>query len=120
MKVFASMEEYVGKVKLNYDRYPGEDFYSDGEVEDELLEIVKAQPPGEYDRIVGEKLSWPVLYHLSSLRWNILEWVPMEKDARVLEVGSGCGAITGVIAKKAGSGEHIHQKSGGGPAGPGL
>ena len=97
------MEEYVGKVKLNYDRYPGEDFYSDGEVEDELLEIVKAQPPGEYDRIVGEKLSWPVLYHLSSLRWNILEWVPMEKDARVLEVGSGCGAITGVIAKKAGT-----------------
>lgn len=96
-------EEYVGKVKLDYTRYCGKDYYSDGDVEDELLKIVSELPPGEYEKVVGERLSWPVLYHLSSLRGNIVEWVPMDKAAKVLEVGSGCGAITGVLAGKAGS-----------------
>ena len=32
------MEE-IGKIKLDYSRYPGEDFYCDGSVEDEILEI---------------------------------------------------------------------------------
>lgn len=96
-------EEYVGGVKLDYTCYSGTDYYSDGEIEDELLKIVSDRASGKYDQVISEKLSWPVLYHLSSLRQNILEWVPMEKDAKVLEVGSGCGAITGVLARKAGS-----------------
>ena len=32
-----------------------------------------------------------------------MDWIPMEKDAKVLEIGSGCGAITGKLAEKAGS-----------------
>ena len=35
------MTETIGKVTLNLDRYPGEDYYCDGSVEDEILEIVK-------------------------------------------------------------------------------
>lgn len=95
--------EYIGKVKLDYTCYSGEDYYSDGEVEDELLNIVTKIPCGEYEKVIGEKLNWPVLYHLSPLRQNILEWIPMDKNAKVLEVGSGCGAISGVLAGKAGS-----------------
>ena len=34
------MDEYVGNVKLNYDFYKGEDLYSDGPIEDELLERI--------------------------------------------------------------------------------
>lgn len=95
--------EYVGKAKLDYTCYSGQDYYSDGEIEDELLKIVTELPPGEYEQIIGEKLNWPVLYHLSPMRQNILEWIPMDKSAKVLEVGSGCGAITGALARKAGS-----------------
>ena len=73
-----STVEYVGKAKLDYTCYSGRDYYSDGEVEDELLRIVTNLPPGEYDQVIGEKLNWPVLYHLSPLRQNILEWIPME------------------------------------------
>ncbi len=90
----------VGKVRLDLTYYPGEDFYCDGAVEDELLEIVKNYSTVEYQKIIEERKSWPVLYHLSPLRENIVEWIPM-KGARVLEVGSGCGAITGVLARKA-------------------
>lgn len=95
--------EYIGKIKLDLTRYPGEDFYCDGEVEDELLNIAKNLSPVEFDRVIEEKESWPILYHLSSLRENIVEWIPMSPDAKVLEVGSGCGAITGAFARKAGS-----------------
>ncbi len=99
----ASAEEYVGRVKIDYTCYSGTDYYSDGDVEDKLLRIVSERTPEEYEQVIGERASWPILYHLSPLRQNILEWVPMEPDAKVLEVGSGCGAITGVLARKAAS-----------------
>ncbi len=57
----------------------------------------------EYQRIIEKKKSWPVLYHLSPLRGNIVDWLPIEKEHRVLEIGSGCGAITEKLADKAGS-----------------
>lgn len=96
------MQEKIGKVTLDYSRYSGQDFYSDGEVELELLETVKNHSEEEFMRIIKEKNCWPFLYHLSYLRENIVDWVPMNKAAKVLEVGSGCGAITGALARKAG------------------
>ena len=50
------MEE-IGKIKLDYSKYPGQDFYCDGSVEDELLEIVKQYPKEEYARIIKESLN---------------------------------------------------------------
>lgn len=97
------MLDEIGKVKLDYSKYPGEDFYCDGTVEDEMLDIVKNYSPVEYAKVIEERRSWPILYHLSALRENIVDWIPMKKTDKVLEVGSGCGAITGTLARKAGS-----------------
>lgn len=94
--------EEIGKIKLNLTHYPGEDYYSDGDVEDELLDITRNYAAVEYGRIIEERKSWPILYHLSPQRENIVEWLPITKDMKVLEVGSGCGAITGALARKAG------------------
>ncbi len=47
--------------------------------------------------------SWPVMYHFSHIRGNIVSWLPITKEDKVLEIGAGCGAITGALAKKAGS-----------------
>ncbi len=94
--------EEIGKIKLNLAHYPGEDYYCDGDVEDELLDIARNYSTVEYQRIIEERKSWPVLYHLSPLRENIVEWLPITGDMKVLEVGSGCGAITGALAAKAG------------------
>lgn len=96
------MTEEIGKVRLDLTHYPGEDYYCDGEVEDELLEIAKNYAKVEYPRIIEERKSWPVLYHLSALRENIVDWLPIDKSMKVLEVGSGCGAITGALSGKAG------------------
>ena len=97
------MKEKIGNITLDYKHYPGEDFYCDGDVEDELLEIVRNHSAGEFQRIIEERAQWPVLYHLSPLRENIVDWLPMEGNEKVLEIGAGCGAITGKLAQKAGS-----------------
>lgn len=96
------MTETIGKVTLDYEFYPGEDFYCDGAVEDELLETAINFGEEEFPRIIEEKHNWEFLYHLSSQRENIVDWLPMDKSMKVLEVGSGCGAITGALARKAG------------------
>ncbi len=95
------MAEMTGKVVIDETHYPGEDLYCDGAVEDEILEIVKSRGEDAYPEAIEERKSWPVLYHLSRLRENIVSWVPVKKTDRVLEVGSGCGAITGALARKA-------------------
>ena len=96
------MIETIGKIKLDYSHYPGEDLYCDGEVEKEILKITEEHSSTEFPKIIKEKQSWPILYHLSYLRENIVEWLPIDKKMKILEVGSGCGAITGALAKKAG------------------
>lgn len=96
------MKEYIGNVCLDLNDYEGVDKYSDGPIEDELLEIVQTVDKAEYMKIVEERQSWPLLYHLSEQRWNIIEGIPMGESDHVLEIGAGCGAITGALARKAG------------------
>ena len=95
------MEEKIGKVTLDLTWYPGEDLYSDGPVEEELLEIARTYKEEELNQVIAERNSWAVLYHFSHIRQNILEWMPIKKEHKVLEIGSGCGAITGALARKA-------------------
>ena len=94
------MEEKIGQVTLDYSCYPGEDLYLDG-AEAELLSIVKNNSKDKYNEIIVQKNSWPILYHLSDIRGNIVEWLPISKEDTVLEIGAGCGAITGTLAAKA-------------------
>lgn len=94
--------EEIGKIRLDLTHYPGEDLYCDGDVEDELLKIARDYAEVEYQRIIEERRSWPVLYHLSGLRENIVEWLPIGSNDKVLEIGAGCGAITGALSRKAG------------------
>lgn len=77
-----SMEK-IGSVRLDYSRYLGEDLYCDGTVEDEILEIVKTRSSAEYADIIVKRKNWPILYHLSPLRENIIDWIPMEISEEV-------------------------------------
>ena len=97
------MQETIGNVILDLKHYPGEDKYSDGPIEDELLEIAKNVKSSNIKSVIDEKKSWPVLYHFSDQRENIVNWLPITKSDKLLEVGSGCGAITGAFCRMAGS-----------------
>lgn len=95
------MNRKIGNIILNYDNYSGKDLYSEGNVEEELLDIVKNYNEEDFNTIISQRKKWSIMYHLSNIRTNIIEWIPINKYETVLEVGSGCGAITGVLAEKA-------------------
>ncbi len=84
--------------KLNLAFYTGTDYYSDGDIEDELLSIVKAH--SDYTEVLAKDNRWPILYHLSPIRQNIINWYPFKAEASCLEIGAGCGAITGALCDK--------------------
>lgn len=94
--------EKIGKVTLDYTFYSGQDLYSDGPIEDELLQTAKCYNEEELENIINVKNDWAHLYHFSQIRRNIVNWIPMKKTDKVLEIGSGCGAISGALAEKAG------------------
>lgn len=82
--------------KLNFEYYESstDSVYSDGDIEQELLELVRNE--------AGDWLSdgrWPIVYHLSHLRHNILNWFPFKQDCSILEIGAGCGALTGLFCE---------------------
>ena len=93
--------EQIGKVTLDDVHYPGEDLYSDGAVEDHILDLVRTYPQEEYPQVIAREQDWAVMYHLSHERENILSWYPFAPGAKVLEVGSGCGAVTGAVSASA-------------------
>ncbi len=93
--------ERIGNVILDDVHYPGEDLYSDGAVEDHILDLVKSYSQEEYPQVIAREQDWAVMYHLSHERENILSWYPFVPGAKVLEVGSGCGAVTGAVCAAA-------------------
>lgn len=91
--------EKIGNIVLDYEFYPGEDLYSDGPVEDEMLEVAQNFREEEFNQVIAQRKSWPLLYHFSHIRQNIVSWYPLH--GKVLEVGAGCGAVTGALADQA-------------------
>jgi len=83
---------------LNLNHYRGEDYYSDGEIEKEILAFVSNRK--DLEKIIARDNRWPILYHLSPERRNLLEWFPFRSNATLLEVGAGCGALTGLFCER--------------------
>ena len=77
---------------LNLDYYKGTDNYSDGDIENTIIEYINSGK--NVDEILKKDSSWPVFYHLSDIRQNIVNWYPFKKDSTILEIGGGMGAIT--------------------------
>lgn len=91
----------IGNVRLDFSDYVGQDLYSDGTIEDIILECVKEN---KVEETLKTSTNWAILYHLSDIRKNLLEGFAFSGKEQVLEIGSGCGALTGVLADKA---EHV-------------
>lgn len=84
--------------RLNLEFYSGRDNYSDDDIEDDILNIV--QRNDNVIDILADDARLPILYHLSPKRRNLLEWYPFRSEAALLEIGAGCGALTGLFCEK--------------------
>lgn len=98
----AKNELKVGNITLNLDYYKGEDLYSEGDAEDTLLDLVTRYKESDYEHVIQNSKSWSVMYHLCHIRENIVTWLPINKNDKILEIGAGCGAVTGGLAKLGG------------------
>lgn len=70
---------------------------SDGAaVEERLLSVIKhaTDVSSSSQELVGAIEDWPSEYHLSPARHNLLRPFALNDTHRILELGSGCGAIT--------------------------
>lgn len=88
------------KPQLELKWYKGNDAYSEGAIEDEIIRMIVNYPKEYYSKAIKEHLSWSSLYHLTHVRQNILNWYPFAKGSSVLEIGCGMGAITEVLCDK--------------------
>lgn len=86
-------------MKLNLKYYKGKDLYSDGDIEEDIIRYIEKYK--NLDDVFEKDIRFPVLYHLSSIRSNILNWYPFKNGASILEIGAGMGAITPTLCDKA-------------------
>lgn len=56
--------------------------------------------PARIERVMASGPFWPMLYHFSPIRENLLNWYPFRNGASLLEVGSGMGALTGLFCRR--------------------
>ena len=70
--------------------------------EEELLRIAREENLEEPSLLFREKRSFSVLAAYSDQRENAVLWLPIRKTDRVLELGAGCGALSGRLGKMAG------------------
>lgn len=83
---------------INEAFYRGHDLYTDGDIEEEILDLVKIHV--DFTEILARETRWPILYHLSPERRNLLDWYPFDNKGTLLEIGAGCGALTGLFCEK--------------------
>lgn len=70
--------------------------YSDGKtIESKMLDYAKNKSVK-----FSSKENWPFTYHFSKYREGILNWYPFKENCNILELGSGCGAITQMLCSK--------------------
>ena len=76
--------------------------YSDGrETENRLLNIAVNYPEDSSQDYIADNSEYIVNNTFSAVRHNILNWYSFKKDADILEIGAGMGAITGMLCDKA-------------------
>lgn len=71
-------------------------YYSDGEIEDVLLETL-----GKGEDVFSIPYNGGAVFHnFTDARENLISWFPFLENASVLEIGAGMGALTGLLCQK--------------------
>ena len=94
------IEQLKPKPQFNLKWYNQKDLYSDGEIEETIATLIAENEPENYVKAIYDNYSWPVYYHLTHVRRNILNWYPFTKEDEILEIGCGFGVITGLLCDK--------------------
>jgi len=61
---------------------------------------ITAHAGGDFGEVLQTDDHWEVFYHLADIRTGLLGWYPVPRDAEILEIGGGFGALTGALCAK--------------------
>lgn len=68
---------------------------------DSILEKIKnVENIENIEELLTAERDSKLLMQLSHMRRNLIEWIPLPSDGTVLEIGAGCGAVTGLLAER--------------------
>lgn len=70
-----------------------------GQTAERLLELLE-EYGGDEKKILEDHRELEYFYALSDIRENLLEWFPFDPNGRILQIGSGCGALTGLLSRR--------------------
>ena len=73
--------------------------YLDGSEESILALYGEAGSDQKVAEILANNPPWALRYHLAPEREQLLSWYPFKSRANLLEVGAGCGALTGLFCR---------------------
>lgn len=92
----------IGNVRITKLGKPPIAEYTDGDIEDRLLEHFKN---GDQSNIsfLTKNPGWAAKSFVSKQRENLLNWYDFEPGCSVLEIGAGCGPITEFLTDNCGS-----------------
>ncbi len=69
-------------------------------IEQEIDHYITSHPDGIYDEVLATDGRWETFFHLADMRMGLFGWYDMPKDADVLEINCGFGALTGVLCDR--------------------
>ena len=87
---------------LNLSAYDKADYYSDGDIEEQWLHCLQQQQ-SEQEILAAYPQDFATFYHFHASRTHLLDWYPFQAKASLLEIGAGCGALTGLLAQRVGT-----------------
>lgn len=65
-----------------------------------VLEYMDSTKKEYYDEEISQDSRFGIWYQLSVLRTSLFSWYEFRKDAKVLEIGAGFGALTGLLCDR--------------------
>ena len=92
-----NLSRLISGVWVNKDKNSGNFAYSDGDRSEEFIKNVLSTANDLSSNSIeldSKWIDWPSEYHLSSRRANLVRAIDLTDVHTVLEIGSGCGAIT--------------------------
>ncbi len=70
------------------------------ESEQKVISYISMNKGEDYSAVIERETDWYVFHQLAKTRESILNWYDFKEEASILEVGSGFGAVTGLLSDR--------------------
>lgn len=69
------------------------------DIDKDIRNYIRQNQQENYEHILQEDDRWQVFFHLSRVRESLFSWYEFNKNAELLEIGGGFGALTGLFCE---------------------